>query len=338
MPQDHDGWVHSCKKDNQIEWKVIDLFSDDWLQLIQNEIFDVLVLRPPGRSSFYKQIYDNRVQLLSLLYPGKLYPNVDLVRIYENKRYFRDWLLVHKIPHPKTWIFYSKQSAQQVLNENSTYPLVSKLNIGAAGKGVSMLKDRTQALQTISQLFGKGKTIMGAPNIKKGSFIKKLKKVLTNPKFIQTRLKEYQQQSDEIHKNYIILQEFIKHSFEWRCVVIGDSYFAHKKLIKSGKTSGSLLKEYVNPPESLLDFIHSLCEDHNIDSAAIDIFEKNESYLVNEIQCFFGQSDEHQMIVNNLPGRYIRKNKKWSFQKGSFNENQCFDLRINHIIEKYRKN
>ena len=83
--------------------------------------------------------------------------------------------------------------------------------------------------------------------------------------------------------------------------MIGDSYFAHKKLIKSGKTSGSLLKEYVNPPESLLDFIHSLCEDHNIDSAAIDIFEKNESYLVNEIQCFFEQSDEHQMIVNNLP-------------------------------------
>ena len=155
MPQDHNGWVHSCKKDNQIEWKVIDLFSDDWLQLIQNEIFDVLVLRPPGRSSFYKQIYDNRVQLLSLLYP-------------ENFIQMLTWLEFTKIKGTSeigfSYINFSsenldflfKQSAQQFLNENSTYPLVSKLNIGAAGKEF-LSQDRTQALQTVSQLFGKGK-------------------------------------------------------------------------------------------------------------------------------------------------------------------------------------
>ena len=338
MPHDHDGWVLTFKKHVQIEWKVIELFSDNWLQLIQNETFDVLALRPPGRSSFYKQIYDDRIQFLSSLYPDKLYPNVELVKIYENKRYFRDWLLVNKIPHPKTWIFYSKEHALQFLNVNTDFPLVSKLNIGASGKGVEIQNDQRQVIQEISELFGDGKIIKGTPNIRKGSFIKKIKKIFTNPAFIKLRLKEYQQQSNEVHKNYIILQEYIQHEFEWRCVVIGDSYFAHKKLIKSGKTSGSLLKKYENPPIPLLDFIRNLSLNHNIDSAAIDIFEHNGTYLVNEIQCFFGQSDEHQMIVNNIPGRYIWIDKKWCFEKGSFNENQCFDLRLKHITEKFGKN
>ena len=141
MPYDHDGWVLSLKKFVQIEVKIIELFADNWLELIQKEVVDVLVLRPPGRSSFFKQMYDDRVQLLAELYPGKLYPTIDLVKIYENKRYFRDWMLVRNIPHPKTWIFYSKEDVIQFLNENKNYPLVSKLNIGASGKGVLILQN-----------------------------------------------------------------------------------------------------------------------------------------------------------------------------------------------------
>jgi hypothetical protein len=151
-------------------------------------------------------------------------------------------------------------------------------------------------------------------------------------------MKEYKQQSNEVHKNYIIFQEFINHSFEWRCVVIGNSYFAHKKLVKSGKTSGSLLKDYSNPPLSLLNFVRELSINFKIDSAAIDIFEHNGKYLVNEIQCFFGQSDPHQMFVNDKPGRYFFDENKWVFEEGTFNDNQCFDLRLKHALELCKAN
>jgi glutathione synthase/RimK-type ligase-like ATP-grasp enzyme len=335
MPYDHDGWVLSLKKFDQIEVKIIELFADNWLELIQKEVVDVLVLRPPGRSSFFKQMYDDRVQLLAELYPGKLYPTIDLVKIYENKRYFRDWMLVRNIPHPKTWVFYSKEDAIQFLNENKNYPLVSKLNIGASGKGVLILQNDFQAVREISFLFGEGKKIIGAPNLRKGSVYKKIRKLLKNPGFVKARLNEYKQQSDEVHKNYCIFQEFIEHSFEWRCVVIGDSYFAHKKLVKDGKSSGALIKDYGNPPLSLLDFVRELSIKHSIDSAAIDIFEHKGYYLVNEIQSFFGQSDPHQMYVDNAPGRYYYENKTWVFQEGSFNDNQCFDLRVKHILDKF---
>ncbi len=335
MPNDHDGWVLSFRKFDQIEFKIIEIFTDSWLELIQKEEFDVLILRPPGRSSFYKQMYDDRTQLLAELYPGKLYPNIDLVKIYENKRYFRDWMLVRNIPHPKTWLFYSKDEAMNFLDSNKNYPLVSKLNIGASGKGVTILQNELQAIKVISILFGEGKKIKGAPNLRKGSLFKKIDKLIKNPGFIKARLNEYKQQSDEVHKNYCIIQEFIKHSFEWRCVVIGDSYFAHKKLVKAGMSSGSLLKDYGNPPLSLFAFIRELSEKHSIDSAAIDIFEHNGTYLVNEIQCFFGQSDPYQMFVDNAPGRYYFENDKWIFEEGSFNDNHCFDLRVKHVIDKF---
>ncbi|MFM7682639.1 MAG: RimK family alpha-L-glutamate ligase [Bacteroidota bacterium] len=335
MPHDHDGWVLSFRKFDQIEFKIIEIFADNWIELIQKEDFDVLVLRPPGRSSFFKQMYDDRVQLLTELYPGKLYPNIDLIKIYENKRYFRDWMLIRNIPHPKTWVFFSKEDAFQFLNTNKNYPLVSKLNIGASGKGVFFLRNKVQAFSEISKLFGEGKRILGAPNLKKGSLLKKIKKILKNPSFVKARLYEYKQQSEEIHKNYCIFQEFIEHSFEWRCVVIGDSYFAHKKLVIDGKSSGTLLKDYGNPPFEILDFVRALSMKHGIDSAAIDIFEHNGAYLVNEIQSFFGQSDRHQMYVDNVPGRYYFENGKCFFEEGSFNDNQCYDLRVKHLLKKF---
>ena len=36
---------------------------------------------------------------------------------------------------------------------------------------------------------------------------------------------------------------------------IGDSYFAHKKIVINKKASGSLEKEYVIPPIELLNFV-----------------------------------------------------------------------------------
>lgn len=333
MPHDHNGWIISCQKHKNIRWKVVELVAENWFELIQKEPFDLLLLRPPGRSSFFKQIYDDRVQHLSTLYADKIYPSLEQVKIYENKRYFSDWLLVNRIPHPKTSIFYAKEEALHFVNLTKSFPLVSKLNIGASGKGVTILKTKEEAVSEIDKLFGDGKKILGAPNIRKGSLIKKMKKLLKNPRFLIDRMSEYKQQSNELHKNYVIFQEFINHSFEWRCVVIGTSFFAHKKLVKSGKSSGSLLKDYDSPPLSLLNFVKELSVKHKIDSAAIDVFEHGGEYLVNEIQCFFGQSDPHQMFVDNKPGRYCFNDEEWVFEEGSFNDNECFDLRLKHALE-----
>jgi glutathione synthase/RimK-type ligase-like ATP-grasp enzyme len=338
MPQDHDGWVNACNSFNndsvKINYNIIELFSDNWLEQMKSKSFDLILFRSPGRSSFFKQIYDERSMLINQHFGNIVYPNLNLIQIYENKRFFRDWLLLNNIPHPKTWVFYTKNDALDYINSRKYYPIVSKLNIGASGKGVKFINNKTEGIIEINKQFGVGKKIVSGPYWNKGSFWKKINKVLFKKNFIKTRMIEYNQQKNEVHKNYIIFQEFIPHEFEWRCVVIGESFFAHKKIIKGQKTSGSLLKEYGEPPLSLLNFIRHISKKYNIDSAAIDLFEQNGEYLINEIQCFFGQSDLYQMEINGAPGRYVFKNNDWIFEKGYFNNNQCYDLRLSHALNK----
>ena len=48
MQNDHEGWMSSCNKHPEIQWNVIELFADNWLEQIRNEQFDILALRPPG--------------------------------------------------------------------------------------------------------------------------------------------------------------------------------------------------------------------------------------------------------------------------------------------------
>ena len=105
-----------------------------------------------------------------------------------------------------------------------------------------------------------------------------------------------------------------------------------KKWFIKGKASGTLDKSYDNPPLVLLDFIYQLTNLYHIHSAAIDIFEHEGKYLVNEIQCIFGQSDEYQMLVDGKPGRYVKRNNGWYFEEGLFNTNKNYDLRLEHAL------
>jgi hypothetical protein len=104
------------------------------------------------------------------------------------------------------------------------------------------------------------------------------------------------------------------------------------------KASGSLLKGYEDPPHDLLDFVKKITDMRNFVSQAVDIFvsEKGE-YLVNEMQCIFGQSDPHQMIINGQPGRYLFQNDQWIFEPGDFNRIESFQLRLENFIEILKK-
>jgi len=139
--------------------------------------------------------------------------------------------------------------------------------------------------------------------------------------------------SADVQNSFVLLQEYIPHDFEWRVVRIGDSFFAHKKLKMGEKASGSLLKNYDNPPFSILDFVKEVTDRFNFYSQSVDIFETENGYLINEMQCIFGQSDPYQMLVDGKPGRYINKSGKWIFEEGDFNTNESYDLRLQSALE-----
>jgi len=334
-PNDHLLWVKSCdKRKDQIDYDIIDITSNDWLSVLTNKDYDLYLTRPPGLVSIFKQLYDERIWIIEQILGKKIYPSFQEDLLYENKRLLSYWLKAFSLPHPATDVFYFKEEALEHINKTN-YPFVAKTNIGASGIGVKIIRDKSEAEKYIKNIFSlKGQKKKTGPKIFKGNPIQKIKKVLTQDGFLKNRISEYKSMADDKQKGFLIFQEFVQHEFEWRCVIIGESYFAHKKLVTKGKASGTLQKSYDSPPLELFIFLKKLKEKTGISSAAIDLFEQaDQKYLINEIQCFFGHSDPFQMKVDNEIGRYRYINNSWVFEEGDFNTNESYDLRLEHALE-----
>lgn len=331
---DHLRWVSSCERfADVIVFKIIDLTRNDWLENVINYNPDLLLAKPGGLTSAFKQLYDERLMILVNETGFKCYPTLQEVLIYENKRYFSYWLKANKIPHPATYVFYSRAEAGGFV-AHCSYPVVAKVNIGASGSGVILLRDQKEALNYIENTFsGKGASKRSGPNLQKGGLFKRGLHYVLHPEKIAAKLNVYKARRSDVQSNFVIFQEFIPHNFEWRVVRIGDSFFAHKKLKMGEKASGSLLKNYDNPPLEIFDFVRAITDRFGFYSQAVDIFESEKGYLVNEMQCIFGQSDTYQMLIDGKPGRYINKSDKWIFEEGNFNTNESYDLRLKTAID-----
>jgi len=328
-------WEKVCRElEDQVEWESIDIDRSDWLERVTRKRFDGLLAMPPGITNAYKNMYDERVNILNSICGIPVYPSMEEIQVYENKKYLSYWLAANKIPHPKTMVFYLEKEALEFVS-SAPVPIVGKTNVGASGRGVTILKSSAEAVEYVKNTFsGKGAVRSTGPNLrKKGLFVRALKK-LANPAAFMERLRHYKAEGSEVQKEYVILQEFISHQYEWRCVRIGESFFAHKKMVKGEKASGSLIKGYENPPFALLDFVKEVTDKRNFLSQSVDIFEASDGrYLVNEMQCTFGQSDPYQMLVDGQPGRYRRIDGKWVFEAGDFNRYHSFLLRLEHFID-----
>ncbi len=331
-------WKIACEKINA-EHIVVDISKANWQDLIENYQPNILLTRPAGLTSPFKILYDERLQILVNELDYFCFPTLKEVLIYENKKYFSYWLKANKIPHPKTEVFYfEKEALEWSQSSEIQLPIVAKTNIGASGSGVVILATTEDLQSYIKSTFsGKGATKRIGPNLKKGRILQRGIRLLSKPKVLFKKIDIYKARALDIQKDFVLFQEYIPHSFEWRVVRMGDSFFAHKKLLLGKMTSGSLLKDYGNPPLKLLDFVKSITDKHQLYSQAVDVFESPEGYLVNEMQCIFGQSDTFLMKVEGSIGRYLFENGTWKFEAGDFNTNESYDLRLQAAIKCYQK-
>lgn len=332
---DYQLWEKVCReRQNLVEWEVIDIGKSDWLESVTARPFDGLLAMPPGITSALKTMYDERVYILHTALGIPVYPSMEEIQVYENKKYLSYWLAANQVPHPSTKVFYNRKDALEFVR-TSDLPLVGKMSVGASGRGVNIFRNRGDAENYVNQLFdGKGPGRSTGPNLKKKGLLKRIVRKLLHPRDLMGRLRHYQTERSELQKEFVIFQAFIPHSYEWRCVRIGDSFFAHKKIVKGDKASGTLIKGYENPPLDLLDFVKEVTDLRDFWSQSVDIFVGPDgSYLVNEMQCTFGQSDPYQMLVDGEPGRYRFLDGSWVFEAGDFNRYASFLLRLDHFLE-----
>jgi len=334
-PYDHQLWIDACQEHaGEVDYHVVDLTTGDWLEKIRSLPCDMLLVRPGGRTKGYKELYDERLSILVNELKYSCFPSLKEVLIYENKRYQAYWLKANQIPHPETYVFYSRKEAGAFI-EDARFPLVAKLNIGASGNGVKILHTRKEAKRYLHLMFSKGIAPWSGPKLNKGNLLRRGWKKMRHPRELINRLKTYNDIAADVQRNFVLFQEYVPHDYEWRVVRIGDSFFAHKKMLDGDKASGSLVKGYENPPLDLLDFVKKITDRFGFYSQAIDLFEPQKNhYLVNEMQCIFGQSDPYQMLVNNRPGRYVFTQGRWSFEQGDFNGNESYNLRVQWLINQ----
>jgi glutathione synthase/RimK-type ligase-like ATP-grasp enzyme len=338
---DHIPWEISCNKHkDKLDCTLIDLTKSDWLRQVNSENFDIFLTRPPDKTSYFKQLYDERLFIINKVLGYKIYPSLEENLIYENKRMLAYWLQSKNIPHPDTYIFYHKNEALEFAGK-CMYPVVSKSSIGASGTGIRILHNKDSLVKHINKVFSsKGIKRDWGINLRKESIFKRgIKAIFNFNTYYKKLTTRYNASYSDPQNWYLILQEYVKCEYEWRAVKIGDSYFAHKKLASKGeKFSGTSKVGWDGPSISLLNFVKDVCEKGNLASQAVDIFEpKPDIFLVNELQCFFGSKNPHQMILEGKPGRYRCINSEWIFEAGNFNTNNSYDLRLESALKMLSK-
>lgn len=325
-------WVNACAQSPHVDSvETIDIMGSDWLSRVSKKRPDLYLLRPPGRYDYLCRIYEERISLIDKEFGVPMYPSLESLKLLENKRYLSDWLSVNSVPHPETFVFSNRQQGESFVREYSSYPLVGKMNMGAAASGVVVLYGVAEAVNYVRRAFGEGLR----RRARKKRVIRSLAKAFltkTLPALHDGFVKTDLRPPEAAQVGFIIFQEHIQHDYEWRCVRIGESFFAHKKIVKEQFASGTKIKGYDAVPESLLNFVKDVSDRTKVQSAAFDIFEVPGGYLINEIQCLFGQSDKFQMLLDGEPGRFTHGAAGWRFEKGNFSENGCYDLRLQHAI------
>ncbi len=336
--EDDHRWKEACaERQDEVVLDEVDLTRADWLEQIREGSYDGLLARPPAYTAPFRNLYEERVRILHEVDGYPIWPAPKEIALYENKKFLAYWLKAHGVPHPPTYVFYYQEEALDFIR-TATLPLVGKTNIGASGTGVRILRSAEQAAEYVQQVFsGKGAPRRGVPAWKKKGFLGRALRRLANPRKLTAQLQLYSAVRSKSQRDFVIFQDFVPHQFEWRCVRIGDSFFAHKKMLEGDMASGSLIKGYDNPPLELLDFVRELTDKHGFRSQAVDLFVSVEGkYLVNEMQCLFGQSDPYQMLVDGQPGRYLFQDGSWQFEAGDFNRYESYLLRLDDFLARLK--
>lgn len=333
-PESAKDWIQACKN-RKLDFTVIDISAANWLEQVLSSQADFFVTQPPGIYERFKTMFDERLYIITQELGLKVFPSFTESLIYENKKMSSYYFDAKNIPHPNTRVFYGYYEAVSFI-QKAKYPFVAKTSIGAAGSGVKIIRSIKEAKAYIHQAFkGKGIRRRFGPNRNTGSPKKWAAKTIKSPSYFIKRLRHYLGIHSDPQFGYVIFQEYIPHTFEWRVVKIGDSYFAHKKMVVKGKASGGKVKEFGFPPESVLNYVKALCKEHNFHCVCVDLFESERGYLVNEIQCVFGIPYKYLAKVGDDTGRFIQKEGAWVFDKGDFTVNEACDLKLETAIKLF---
>lgn len=298
--QYHKYYISACL-DMKINYKVVNILSDDWQQQIADSGCDAFVVWPHLNNPHIKEAFDERIYLLENSHNKIAFPGFYDIYLLDNKRRVRDWLIANNFTPPKTWCFFEEREAFDFL-ATANYPLVSKTVKGSVSRGVKILRSKKEALALLKLVFSKG-----------------IVPFRMDPRMVQW--------------DTIIFQEYLHEVKEKRMLRIGNSYLAIEKVRKGDFHSGSGTMNWADPGDELLSLTKQITDAGNFESMNVDFFiSRDGRILVNELHALFHGP---QIEDSSLTGRYKQDdNNNWHFEQGNFYRNYCCNLRLAQVLEK----
>jgi len=300
----HWHYIAACR-DVGVAYKVLDISGPDWQKVIETSGCDAFLVRPSVQVSIWKQMYDERLRIMTKDMGKIIFPSYDELWFWESKRRMHYWLHANDVPYPKTWIFYDRKAALRFA-EQTPLPIVFKSDMGSGATGVIIFRERSCLKKHILRCFGRGFTT-------------------------------YRKAPNDREWGNIFLQEYIENAREWRIIRIGESYFGYEKLMGRGFHSGSHRSRHGLPPADLLDLAQEVTDKGKFLSMDLDILvTPGTRPLVNELQPIFGMEyTTEACIVDGKTGRmlYDTTHNSWQFEAGSFCRNQLCNLRVIALLE-----
>lgn len=302
----HTRFVAACRELG-VPFRVVDLTSSSWWDALLSAECDALAAWPDAVSTPGAKLLKDRLDLVERALAIPVTPTAGERWMYEDKVRLADWLRVHDVPHPRTWVFFDRDEAD-AFAASCDLPVVTKTAFGAAATGVRVLERRRDVRRAVARAFGRGVAASGH-----------------DPRDRQW--------------DVVLFQEHVDVVNEWRLVRIGDAYFGHPKGRSGAFHSGSGRVAWDPPEAAHLNFLHEVTEVGGFRSMALDAFElPSGDLVVNELQTVFGASTSvDQMRVDGHAGRMVRDHAgRWRFEVGDFARNACANARILDVVERWR--
>ena len=292
-------WLMAACHSLEVDHVVIDPHVDGWLRIVTEGMPDLVMATPFISDANERAMWDERAWAVSKLLGLPFFPEPDLVWLYESKRRTAEWLNWHGYPHLPTHTFFSRDRAEEFV-ANASFPMMAKLDQGAAAAGVRDLPDRKSARRYIRRAFGRG---LGTRN--------------------QSRWVR--------HRGYVVFQEMGTVTAEWRLIRIGKRVFTKRKRMAHGRFSGSGKIEWADPPREILERTYEIASRHGWSCVNLDWFELSDgSFAVNEIHAVWGNRD---LPTSPHEGWFEQGDEgKWQFRKGVLHQNQFANLRVEESL------
>lgn len=311
------SYSNACKEVG-IDYVILDLLSNTWIDDIKNSHVDGILVREKANIAEYKQMYNERLWVIKEYLHIPIYPSWHELFLYEDKRMYAYFFKTHNVPTPSTYVFYRKSDALAYL-KTANYPIIFKTNEGSAGSGIQKISSLKQGTRLLNRVFGLIDPRLAIGDIRWG----KIKKFIRVPKLGMAQ------------RHYLIVQEYIDIETEWRIIKIGETYAGYKRPIENGHASCELM-EYGFPPQELLMLIKRVSEEEKFDSLSMDVIvDKSGKYYVTEMQSLYGSFSLKQCSVGGESGRIVEKDGDFVFEEGEdffkFNSNV---LRVKDFVNK----